>query len=127
MPNSAVSPQTLILKGRHKDNACTGPLGSCPGCPSQVTWWTSSSHTSGLTAASQVSLSWHTRYSIRQHTTSYKTLFSFSSNDFLVFVLSPACLHYAIIIIHMVWALTCSPSTSILMLLEQRVATVCDF
>lgn len=126
MPISAVSPWTLILQGRHQDNVCTGLLGSCPGCPRQSTWWASSSHISGLTIVSEYPRSpCHCIPDMAPTSTPpyTKTLFDFYGKNFLAFVLPPACLHYANIITHM----ACSPPPYILMVLEQCVATVCDF
>lgn len=129
-PNSAVSPWNLILQGRHQDKVCTGLLGSCPGCPCQGRWWANSSHITGLTIVSEYPrcpchcIPDMASTSTPLHT---KTLFGFSGKDFLAFVLPAACLRYANTITHMVWALTCFPPPSILTVLEQYVATVCDF
>lgn len=102
-PNSAVSPWTLVLQGKHQDNICTGLLGSCPGCPCQGTWWASSRHISGLTIVSEYS---RCRCHFVPGTASTSTwphmkTFWLFSQGFLVFVLPPACLCYANIITQM--------------------------
>lgn len=129
MPNSAVSPWTLILQGGNQDYVCTGLLGRCPGCPHQGTWWEISSHMSGLTIVSEYPrCPCHCIPDMASTSTPphMKTLFEFSGKDFLAFLLPPARLHCASIITHMVWASTCSPPPYILMVLEQCVTTLCD-